>query len=270
LGPEQLFVLGAISQYAGAIVAHQLFDDAAPATIGWFRVIGAVLVLVPFTASRWRGWHRRDYLVAGVFGSLTAGMNICFYVAIDHLPIGNGVAIEFIGPISVAALRTRSRRNGGALSLAVLGVGLLSGTELGDDRLGLLFIFLAAAMWAGYIVFGQRVAHQDRGVSALAFGLLVGVIVTAPVGVLDAGAVLSHGGVLAAALLVGLLSTAIPYSIDQMVLRRISMRRFAVLQALLPVVATIMALIVLDQRPSWLALLGIAFVVGGVAVQDQT
>src|SRR5262245_19205519 len=80
LSPEQIFVLGAVSQYAGAVIAVNLFDDAAAATIGWFRVISAALVLAPFTMRGWRGWSRADYRTAAIFGSMTAGMNISFYI----------------------------------------------------------------------------------------------------------------------------------------------------------------------------------------------
>jgi len=269
LSPEQLFVIGAVSQYAGAVIAVNLFDEASAASIGWFRVIGAVLVLAPLTARGWRGWSRADYASAALFGSMTAGMNISFYIALDHLPLGNSVAIEFIGPISVAALRTRNRRNAMALGLAIAGVIVLSGTEVGDDAVGLVFIFLAAALWAGYIVFGSKVARQDRGLSGLSLGLLFGVLATAPIGLVDASSVVSDGSVLATALFVGVLSSAIPYSLDQIVLRRVSVRRFALLQALLPVVATLMGAIVLDQRPSAIALVGIALVVTAVIVQEK-
>jgi inner membrane transporter RhtA len=227
-----------------------------------------VLVLAPFTFRRWGGWSRRDYRNVAVFGAITAGMNMSFYVAIDHLPLGNGVAIEFIGPITVAALRTRSRRNALSLALATSGVIALSGTAIGDDAFGLIFIFLAAALWAGYIVYGAHVARQDRGVAGLSLGLVFGFVLTAPIGALDAGAVLGDSRVLVTALFVGVVSSAIPYTIDQHVLRRITVRRFAVLQALLPVVATVMAAIALDQRPSAVAAVGIALVVTAVAVQD--
>jgi inner membrane transporter RhtA len=147
---------------------------------------------------------------------------------------------------------------------------LLSGTEVGDDAVGLAFIFLAATLWAGYIVFGSHVAHQDRGLAGLSLGLLFGVLTTAPFGLPDASSVLGDRAVLAACLFVGVLSSAVPYSLDQLVLRRVTVRRFALLQALLPVVATLMGMIVLDQRPGTLAGAGIALVVTAVVVQDRT
>ena len=270
MSPEPLFLLGAVSQYCGASIAHTLFDEAPAAAVGWLRVLGAVIVLAPLSARRWRGWPARDYGVAALFGCITVGMNLTFYVAIDHLPLGSGVAIEFIGPITVAAIATRTRRNAGAVVLAASGVLLLSGTEIGDDAIGLVFIFLAAALWAGYIVLGARLARRVRGTSALALGLAVGLVLSSPFGLVHADELFGSPHVLLLGLAVGVLSSAIPYGIDQTVLRSISVRRFAVLQALLPVVATIIGFIALDQRPSLIEYCGIVLVVAGVAAQDRS
>lgn len=270
LSPEPLFLIGAISQYCGASIAHTLFRDAPAAAIGWLRVLGAVIVLVPVSARRWRGWPARNYGVAALFGCITVGMNLTFYVAIDHLPLGSGVAIEFIGPITVAAIATRTPRNAGALVLATSGVLLLSGTEIGDDAFGLLFIFLAAALWAGYIVLGARLARRIQGTSALALGLAVGLVLSSPIGFTNANRLFGSPHVLLLGLAVGVLSSAIPYGIDQTVLRNISVRRFAVLQALLPVVATAIGFVALDQRPSLIEYFGILLVVSGVAAQDRS
>ena len=233
-------------------------------------MLGGVIVLVPLAARRWRGWVRSDYLAAALFGCITVAMNLTFYVAIDHLPLGSGVAIEFIGPISVAAIATRASRNAAAVALATAGVVLLSGTEISDNTTGLIFIFIAAALWAGYIVLGGRMARRAHGLSGLAFGMVIGLVLSAPFGLLDIGPALRSPSVLLTGLAVGLLSSAIPYGIDQTVLRRISVRRFALLQALLPVVATVIGFIALDQRPSALEIVGIALVVSGVAAQDRS
>ncbi len=197
-------------------------------------------------------------------------MNLSFYVAISHLPLGNGVAIEFIGPITVAAATTRTRRNAVALTCAVAGVALLSGTEIDHDAVGLGFILLAAALWAGYIVVGARVARQSRGTAGLALGLAVGLAVTAPWGLPGFERVVGHPAVLLGALGVGVMSSAIPYGIDQVVLRRIPLGRFALLQALLPVVATVMGVVVLGQGLSTTAAVGIVAVVAGVATRDRS
>ena len=116
---------------------------------------------------------------AALFGVATAFMNLTFYLAIDRLHLGKGVAIEFIGPITVAALTTRTKRNAAALALATIGVVVLSGIEIDDEPLGLLFIFLAALCWALYIVIGAKVAQYDRGVAGLGVGLAIGAVLFA-------------------------------------------------------------------------------------------
>jgi len=270
--PEALFIVSAVGQYCGAVIAVSLFDDLAPASVAWFRVIGAALVLITVsipTLRRGGRWTRDEITAVCLFGISTALMNLFFYLAIEHLDLGKGVAIEFIGPITVAALRTRTSRNAIALVFAVLGVLILSGIELGNEPVGLFFIFLASAMWAAYIVIGAKVARFDRGVSGLGVGLLIGAIFIAPFGAPTSGAAFSAPWILATCFLVGILSNAIGYGIDQYTLRRIPVRRFSILLALLPVTATIFGLVFLDQMPSITDLIGISFVLAGVIVQQR-
>lgn len=268
--PELFFILSAVAQYAGAIIAIRLFDDISPATVAWLRVLSAALILLAFSARRThKKWSRRELYWVAAFGASTALMNMFFYLAIDRLPLGKGVTIEFIGPIAVAALRTRSMRNTIALLCAAIGVIVLGGVELGNEPLGLVFILAASVMWAGYIVMGSRVALADRGVSGLALGLLFGGIVITPFAAGDAGAAFSSGKILIGCILVGLLSNAIGYGIDQSTLRRIPIRRFSVMLALLPVCAAIFGFVFLHQSPSLFDLLGMAFVLTGVAVQER-
>jgi inner membrane transporter RhtA len=267
--PEALFVISGISQYTGAVIAVSLFDDVSPATMAWLRVIGAAVVLMAWTWRRQRGWTRDEVKAAAIFGAATALMNLFFYLAIDRIDLGKSVVIEFIGPIAVAAAFTRTRRNTGALLLAVAGVVVLGGVEIDTEPLGLIYILLASAMWAAYIMIGRHVAAQDRGVSGLALGMVFGSIVLTPIGVLDSGPVWSHPAWLLAGLSVGIFSNAVGYSIDQHVLRRVPVRRFAVLLALLPVTAMLVGFIALDQRPSAIDLVGAALVIAGVVSQER-
>ena len=270
--PEALFVVSAIGQYCGAVIAVNLFDDLAPASVAWFRVIGAALVLLAFSSRSLKKYGRlsREQLVSvSLFGISTALMNLFFYLAIQNLDLGKGVAIEFIGPITVAALRTRTSRNALALILAVVGVLILSGLELGNEPLGLFYIFLASIMWAIYIVVGSKVASFDRGVSGLGIGLLIGALFITPFGAPTSGPAFNAPWIIAVCFLVGILSNAIGYGIDQFTLRRIPVRRFSVLLALLPVTATVFGLIFLSQVPSITDLIGISFVLVGVVVQQR-
>ena len=124
-------------------------------------------------------------------------------------------------------------------------------------------------MWAGYIVMGSRVALGDRGVAGLGVGLLVGGILITPFSLADAGMVITTPRVLLLCALVGLLSNAIGYGIDQSTLRRIPVRRFSVLLALLPVCAAIFGFLFLEQVPTGIDVIGMALVLAGVAVQER-
>jgi len=267
--PEALFVFSGIAQYTGAVIAVRLFDELHPATVAVFRVLlGAVPILIVSWRSQ-RRWTLVDLGAAAMFGVATATMNLFFYLAIDRLPLGKSVVIEFLGPVAIAAWFTRSPRNTVALALAAGGVAVLSGVEIGGDPLGVLFIFCASTFWAVYIVLGRRVARLDRGLSGLGVGLVIGSLAILPYGLHDAPRVLATPRLLGLCALVGLLSSAIGYAIDQIVLRRIPMRRFALLLALLPVTAMVVGFIALDQRPSTADLIGAAMVIGGVLIQDR-
>ncbi|MCX6522912.1 MAG: EamA family transporter [Actinobacteria bacterium] len=267
--PEALFVVSGISQYTGAVIAVSLFDDVSPRTMALLRVIGAAIVLMAFTWRSQRTWTRSQVQAAALFGAATALMNLFFYLAIDRIDLGKSVVIEFIGPIAVAAAFTRTRRNTAALLLAVVGVMVLGGVEIDTEPLGLVYILLASAMWAAYIMIGRHVAAQDRGLSGLALGMVFGSLVLAPIGLPGSGDVWVHPAWLLAGLSVGVFSNAVGYSIDQHVLRRVPVRRFAVLLALLPVTAMAVGFIALDQRPSTIDLIGAALVIAGVVSQER-
>jgi len=269
LPPEALFLVSAISQYIGAAIAVSIFDEVAPQNVAWIRVIGAAVVL-GLVSRPWRSpWTRKQLIGVAIFGAATALMNVFFYLGLERIDLGKGVTIEFIGPIAVAAAATRSRRNAGALAFAIVGVLVLGGVEVADNLVGLLYILTASLLWAVYIVIGSRVAQVDRGVAGLGLGLAIGAVVIAPIGAPGSGHVWLDPRLLTLCLLVGVFSNAIGYGIDQFTLRRIPIRRFSLLLALLPVTAVIVGWVALDQRPSTLDFVGIALVLVGVVVQER-
>ncbi len=267
--PEVLFALSGISQYTGAVIAVNLFDELRPATVAWFRVMSAMVMILLISVRHQRRWTRRDLGAAAVFGIATALMNLFFYLAIDRLPLGKSVVLEFIGPIAVAAALTRTKRNTVALLLATSGVAILSGVEIGGEPLGIFFIFCASAMWAAYIVVGRKVAALDRGLSGLGVGLIIGSAAIAPFGVSGSAQVFTNGNLLAQCVVVGALSSAVGYGIDQVVMRRIPTRRFALMLALLPVTAMVVGFMALGQTPSPADLAGAALVITGVVIQER-
>ena len=267
--PEALFLLSAVSQYVGAAIAVSVFDEVAPQTVAWFRVIGASVALLAISPGFHRGWTRRHLAGAAIFGIATVLMNLFFYLAIDRIDLGKSVAIEFIGPIVVAAATTRTSRNAAALVLAVTGVLTLGGVEIGDNTLGVIFILISSALWAAYIVVGSRVAQVRPGVAGLGVGLAIGTVVITPIGAPWSGPVWVSPTLLVLCCATGVFSNAIGYGIDQYVLRRIPIRRFSVLLATLPATAVFIGWVALGQRPSALDLTGIALVLVGVAVQER-
>ncbi len=269
LPPELLFAIGAVSQYIGAAIAVNLFDQMAPETVAWLRVIGATAVLLAVSPRFYRGWSPRALAGAAIFGISTALMNLFFYQAISRIDLGKSVAIEFIGPIAVAAATTRSTRNTLALVLTTAGVVTLGGVEIGSNLVGVGFVLAASAMWAIYIVVGSRIALTHSGLSGLGVGLAIGAIVLTPIGAPSSGPVWGSPTLVGLALATGVFSNAIGYGIDQSILRRIPVRRFSVLLAGLPVVAALVGWVALGQQPGAIDLVGIGCVLVGVAVQSR-
>lgn len=266
--PPALFVVGALSQYLGAATAVVLFRQLPASSVAWLRVVTAAIALVLWR----RAWtalprNRNHWLLVGAFGTALAIMNLTFYLAIDRLPLGSAVAVEFLGPVVVATLGSRGRRELGALALAVVGVLLVSGASLGGSTgLGVLFALLAAAFWAVYIRLGALVADRGDGITSLATGMIIGAAVIAPFTVPGALPAFGDARLIGACVAVGVLSSTIPYVLDQVVLRRISAARFALLEALLPVTAAVIGAITLHQLPSVAAAVGIVAVGTAVAL----
>lgn len=267
--PEPFFAIGAISQYAGAAIAVVLFEYVAAGTVALLRVVGAAMIIVVARRSWSRPWSRETLSAAAVFGTVLALMNLSFYLAIDRLPLGNAVAVEFLGPVAVAAVGARSVRTASGLGLAAIGVAVLVGVTPEGSAAGFGFALLAGMFWAGYIVVGHRVAMSGAGVDGLGVGMAVGALVIAPFTAGGLGALGTRPLLILAALATGLLSNAIPYGIDQAVLARIDRARFALLQSLLPLTATVVGFAVLAQRPTVSELVGIALVAVAIVLARE-
>jgi inner membrane transporter RhtA len=268
-----LFVIGAVSMYAGAALAVGLFSLLAPAAVAVLRMLGAAAVLLAWRRPPAAAWRGARLLRAAAFGLATAGMNIAFYEAIARLPLGTAVAVEFCGPVAVAAVASRRPRDVAAVVLAAVGVALIADVRWSGSPSGVLWALAAAALWAAYIVLGKRVAGAGNGLDDMAVGFAVAAVALSPLLLLPGGgtglAALADPVVLVLAVGVGVLSSVVPYVLDQVVLRRVGQARFAVLLALLPATATIVGLIALRQVPSPLEGVGIAAVVVAVALRSR-
>ncbi|MBW0117705.1 EamA family transporter [Pseudonocardia sp. KRD-169] len=258
--------------YVGAALAVGLFDALSPSAVAVLRLLGAAAVLLAWRRPGRAAWRGSRLVRAVAFGLATALMNLAFYEAIARLPLGTAVAVEFVGPVAVAAVASRRPRDVAAVALAALGVALIADVRWSGSPSGVLWALAAAGMWAAYILLGKRVATAGNGLDDMAVGFAVAAVVLSPVlllggpGSLDA---LGDPAVLLLAVGVGVLSSVVPYVLDQLVLRRVGQARFAVLLALLPATATVVGLVGLGQVPGLLEGLGIVAVIAAVALRSR-
>jgi inner membrane transporter RhtA len=277
------FVVGAISQYVGAALGVVLFETTDPAAVAWLRCAFAAIALIAWRRP-WRvRWTRRGLASAAGFGLVTVGMNVAFFEAIARIPLGTAVAIEFLGPLAVATLSSpvtsiapagaRRARDLLAVVLAGAGVALLAGVRTDADIAGIGFALLAAALWAGYILLGKRVADAGAGLDSLAVGMAsAAVLLAVPLllgQLLDDAAVFAQPRTWLLGLGIGVLSTAVPYALDQVVLTRVGRARFALLLALLPATAAVVGATLLGQAPTVAEAIGIAMVMAALAVSAR-
>jgi inner membrane transporter RhtA len=265
--PPTALVLGAIvSVQVGAAVAKSLFDDAGPTGTVLLRVAFAALVL-------WLAWRPRpathaptDLRLAAAFGVTLAGMNLAFYEALDRIPLGVAVTLEFVGPLGVAV--AASRRGLDALWVVLAAGGILLLADLGGgsvDAAGVALALLAGCFWAAYIVVNERVGRTFAGGHGLALAMAVATVLLVPVGVAGAGDALLDPRVLAIGAAVAMLSSAIPYSLELEALRRIPPGVFGVLMSLEPAVAALAGLAILEEVLGLREWIGIALIVAASA-----
>src|SRR3954471_10830142 len=212
LPAQALFICGAVSQYAGAALAVLLFERVPAAGVAWLRVVAAAVALVAWRRPWRSAWTPPRMALVAAFGITLAVMNLCFYEAIDRLPLGTAVAIEFAGPVAVAALGSRTRRDALALALAIAGVLLLADVHLEGSPGGVALALAAGVLWALYIVLGHRVAadHAIRPQDGLAAGMAVGAVLLAPALAGEASPAYQDLGLLALCLAVGVTSSVVP------------------------------------------------------------
>lgn len=253
------------SLYFGAAIAVGLFEVFSPVVVAWFRVAGAAVLLAVVHRPSISAFMGRAGWRAATYGVATMVMNMAFYEAIARIPMGTAVAIEFLGPIVVAAVGSKSVRDWAALVLAGAGVLVISGAVWSDSAAGIGFALAAGTAWALYIVVGARIGTWD----AMTAGFSWAAVAAAPVMVWlwpdDPG--LAAPSLVGLILGLGLLSAAIPYSLDQVVLRMAGASYFALLQAVLPIVAAVVGALVLRQWLSLPELAGIGLVVCAVALR---
>ena len=262
--PVALVLTGITSIQFGAALAATLFDQAGPAGTSAIRLTFAALVLLAI----WRPWRRRHDAPAlrlvALFGLTLGAMNLTFYEALDRIPLGVAVTIEFLGPITVATVLSRRRLDLLWVALATFGIVLLAAPWQqggGLDGVGVAFALIAAVFWGLYILLAQRAGRFFDGGEGLSIAMVWAAAIPLVPGVAQAGGDLLDPGLLAAGFGVALLSSVIPYSLETEALRRMPANVFGVLMSLEPAVAALAGLLVLSQSLGARELVAIAFVV---------
>lgn len=269
--PSAQVLAGILSVQVGAAMAKQLFDAVGSTGTVALRLCFAALVLLAVWRPSLR-MSRRAWIVVAAYGVILGTMNLCFYLALDRIPLGVAVTIEFLGPLAVALVGSRRWLDGLWALLAAAGVVLL--TEGGGDLhlAGILFALAAGVCWAAYILLSAALGRHSSDGRGLALGMVLAAAVAAPIGIIEGGLGLLEPWVLAAGLAVALLSSVIPYSLELEALRRMPPKVFGVLMSLEPAVAALVGLVVLREvlgAVQWLAvLLVVAASVGATRMGD--
>jgi inner membrane transporter RhtA len=266
-----MVIVAAISVQFGAALGSTLFDTLGPGGASLLRQGFAAVILLALWRPRIRAHDAAALRLAAGFGVALGLMNLCFYEALDRIPLGVAVTIEFAGPLGVAVFASRRRLDLLWAGLAALGIVLLSDPfGAGIDTVGLVLILAAAACWAAYILIAQRATAVYDGSEGLALAMVVAALVPLVPGVAQAGATLLEPQWLALGACVALASSVIPYSLETEALRRLPASVFGVLMSLEPAVAALAGFLVLGQSLGARELVAMALVVTASVGSSRT
>lgn len=269
--PAPVLVLGGIVsvQFGGALAQGLITGtDIGAGGVVVMRLLFATVLLLAVVRPRWRGHSGAAWLTVAGFGLALGLMNYTFYGSLQHLPIGVAVTIEFLGPLTLAAVLSRRLTDFAAVAGAGLGVVLISHalrTPFADlPWTGLALALAAGALWAAYIIFSGRTGRAFEKLEGLALAMVVASLVTLPFGIAsvprwDGSSLLKGFGI-------AILSSVLPYSLELLALRRMSAHVFGILLSLEPAVAALAGLLILGQRLDRGQLVGMALVVAASAL----
>lgn len=271
LMPIAALLAAMASIQAGAALAKGLFPLVGAAGAASLRLgFGTLLLLAVF-----RPWRtpmaRGQWSALLAYGVSLGAMNLLFYKALETVPLGIAISLEFTGPLAVALLGSRGLREIAWVALAVLGLLLLLPGSAGKplDLGGAACALAAGGFWALYIVYGQKAGAEHAGPQTVALGSLVAALVVLPFGIVHAGPALFAPALWPMALAVALLATALPYTLEMVALTRMPARSFGMLTSLEPVFGAMAGLLFLHEHlslPQWLGIGAIILASAGAAL----
>jgi inner membrane transporter RhtA len=245
----------------GASVAKNLFPVVGAVGATFLRLLFATLILFVI----WKPWrgklNTREMTAIALYGAALGFMNLLFYMALERIPLGIAVALEFTGPLTIALASSRKALDFIWAALAIVGIIMImplthASREL--DPVGMLFALGAGGCWALYILFGQRAGSSVHGGRATALGMLVAFLVVLPVGIGHAKGIVISYDILPIALVVSVLSSALPYSLEMFALKKLPTQTFGILMSLEPALAALSGLLFLGEYLSFIQWLAIA------------
>jgi inner membrane transporter RhtA len=266
--PWGLAVTAILSVQLGSALSVNMIDAVGPAGTAWLRLSMGAVILLAIGRPPLRSIRRPDVLPLLGLGVTTGVMTVGFLAAVEHIHLGTAVAIEFLGPLTVAALRSHNRKALAWPALALGGVVLLTQPWQGDFNLvGVAWAALAAIGWGVYILLTQRIGDRFSGIGALTLTVPIAAVAAAVVGIPQASGHLSLD-ILAAAAGLAILLPVLPFALEMLALRKMTPTAFGTLMALEPAVGVLLGLLILHQQPSPIQVVGILLVVlAGAAAQ---
>ncbi|WSA92435.1 EamA family transporter [Streptomyces sp. NBC_01795] len=262
-GAIGMVIGSALSVQFGSAVAALLFPRAGALGVVALRLLFSAALMLAICRPRLRGYSRTDWVAVAGLGVALGTMNSLFYQAIDRIPLGAAVTLELLGPLVLSVVASRRALSLIWAALALAGVYLLGAGGFEQLNLpGAAFALAAGAMWTAYILFNARTGARFPKVDGLAIAMGIAALVSAPLGMVSAGRALLDPVTLGLGVVVAVLSSGLPYTLELLALRRLPAATFAVLMSLMPVAATAAGFLVLHQSLGALQLLAIALVVG--------
>ena len=271
-------VVGAGTQVAtevsinfGSSIAGLLIPLVGAVVVVAARQLVTAAAILPFYRPKRAELTWRRLWPALALGVVLAVMNLSFYEAVGRLGLGIAATIEFLGPFALALLGSRRILDGVCALAAAGGVVLLTATEGALDPVGVVLALTAAAAWAAYILLTRRVATRLPGLEGLSVASVVATVLTVPIALVVIDYTRVDWGVLGLLLALGVLSSALPYSLDTFILRRITPRLYAIITSFGPVVATVFGVLVLGERFALIQVVGILVVclAAGISIATQ-
>jgi inner membrane transporter RhtA len=255
----------------GSALAGVLIPLVGVVAIVTARQVMTAIFVLPFYRPKLRELSLRVLWPAVALGVVLAVMNLTFYESVGRLGLGIAATIEFLGPLTLALAASRRLLDIGCAVVAGGGVVLLTGLEGSLDLLGVLFALIAAASWAAYILLTRRVATQLKGLEGLSIASVVALVLLLPVALIVVDGSTFNWFAVGLLLAGGILSSALPYSLDTFILRRITPRLYAIITSCGPAIAAVFGVLILSETLGPLQVVGIAAVctAAGVAIASQ-